>query len=89
MTLYEINQAIMEAFYRCVDPETGEILDDTKELDDLTIAKDEKVENIALFIKNLTAEAEAIKKEKQALEKRQKTAENRAEWLKKYLSNNL
>ncbi len=88
MNLYELNQAVEEAFYNSMDPETGEILN-SDELDALTLARDEKVENIALFIKNLKAEAEAIKAEEKRLSERRKTCENRAEWLKGYLQKNL
>ena len=59
MNLYEIN----EALYGCVDEETGEIIDAEK-LEALSLAFDEKVENIALWIKNLLADAAAIKAEK-------------------------
>ncbi len=81
MTLYEIDEQILG----CVDSETGEIIDEEK-LAELNIAFDEKVENIALWIKNLLSEAEAIKQEKLKLGDRQKAAENKAESLKKYLS---
>ena len=81
MTIYEINQAIME----CVDIETGEIID-TEQLDKLQMERDTKLENVACWIKELKAEAEAIKAEKQILAKRQKVAENKAESLKKYLA---
>ena len=81
MTLYEIDQAIME----CVDLETGEIID-TEQLDKLQMEREEKLENVACWIKELKAEAEAIKAEKQILANRQKVAENKAESLKKYLA---
>lgn len=81
MKLHEIDAAILEL----IDVETGEILDCEK-LDELEAARDVKIENIALYIKNLNAEAAALKAEKEAFAKRQKTAENRAESLKKYLS---
>lgn len=45
----------------------------------------DKAEAIALFIKNLTAEAEAIKKEKIALAARQAAKENKASYLKAFL----
>ena len=48
---------------------------------------EEKAENIAVFIKTLNAEAEAIKNEKQKLEARMKAKENKAKWLKNYLLN--
>lgn len=88
MTLYNISGRLEQAFYDSIDPETGEILDNA-ELDALQMERDEKVENIACLIKNLTAEAAAIKVEKENLARRQRTAENRAEWLKKYLADNL
>lgn len=50
---------------------------------------EQKAEALALYIKNLNAKAEAIKSEKQKLEQRQKSAENKAERLKKYLLDNL
>lgn len=46
---------------------------------------EEKAENIAIFIKTLNAEAEALKREKQKLESRMKAKENKAKWLKSYL----
>ena len=81
MTIYEIDQAIME----CVDLETGEIID-TEQLDKLQIERDTKLENVACWIKELKAEAEALKAEKQALAERQKVAENKMESLKKWLA---
>lgn len=81
MNLYEINDAIME----CVDMETGEIIDAEK-LSDLQMTFDDKVENIALWIKNLLSDAEAIKAEKDALAKREKVCRNKAESLKQYLA---
>ena len=81
MTLYEIDHAIME----CVDFETGEIID-IEQLDKLQMERDAKIENVACWIKDLNAEAEAIKEEKQALAERQKAAENKAESLKNWLA---
>ena len=80
MKLYEIENAILE----CIDEETGEVID-TDKLDALLMERDAKVENVALWIKDLKAEAEAIKTEKQKLAERQKVAENKAESLKKWL----
>ena len=81
MKLYEIDEAIMA----CIDAETGEIIDADK-LDKLTMERDAKIENVALWIKDLKAEAEALKNEKQALAERQRVAENKAESLKKWLA---
>lgn len=80
MKLYEIDEAIME----CVDEETGEIMDVDK-LEQLAMLRDEKIENFGCWIKNLVAEADAIKAEKDALAAREKTARNKAERLKEFL----
>lgn len=82
--LYEINQEIMN----CVDEETGEIIN-VEMLNDLQMQFDEKVENIACFIKNLLADAKAIKEEESNLASRRKSYENKAKSLKKYLSDTL
>lgn len=84
MKLYEIDQAI----YECIDMETGEIIDCEK-LDALQMERDSKLDNLACWYKQLTAEAEAIKVEKTALAERQKSKENQAERLKSYLSDML
>lgn len=81
--LYEINQAILA----CVDPETGEIIDDR--IGDLMMEREQKLENIALWIKNLQADAQAFKAEKEAFDKRQKAAEKKIVSLMKYLTDNL
>ena len=81
MKLYEIDNAILE----CIDLETGEIID-TEQLDKLQMERDTKLENVACWIKELKAEAEALKNEKQALAERQRVAENKAESLKKWLA---
>ena len=81
MTIYEINEGILN----CIDPETGEIIDIDK-LNELELERDAKIENVACWIKELKAEAEAIKAEKLALAERQRVAENKAESLKKWLA---
>lgn len=81
MKLYEIDQAILN----CIDLETGEIID-TEQLDKLTMEREVKLENVACWIKELKAEAEALKAEKMTFAKRQQVAENKMESLKKYLA---
>ena len=81
MTIYEIDKEILN----CIDLETGEIIDIDR-LNDLQLERDTKIENVACWIKELKAEAEAIKAEKQTLAERQKVAENKAESLKKWLA---
>ena len=81
MKLYEIDNAILD----CIDLETGEVID-TERLDALNMERDAKIENVVLWIKDLMAEAKAIKVEKQKLAERQKIAENKAESLKKWIA---
>ncbi|MBR7083700.1 MAG: siphovirus Gp157 family protein, partial [Oscillospiraceae bacterium] len=76
MNIYDINRAIEN----CIT-EDGEVIDE-QALTELLMAKEEKIENVACWIKNLTAEAEAIKAEKEKLAERQKQAEAKAESLK-------
>lgn len=83
MNLWQIDMLIED----CVS-EDGEIIDIDK-LETLELERDTKIENILLWIKNLKAEAEAIKTEKMNLAKRQSICENKAEALKKYLSSYL
>lgn len=85
MKLYEIDAAILEC---CIDQETGEIIDAEK-LEALQMEREQKIENVALWIKDLTAEAAAYKAEKMAFAERQKKAEEKAESLKKWLADAL
>lgn len=86
MTLYDINEAVSTAFNLAVDPNTGEINEEQLVLlEMLELERDKKIENIALLIKNLRAEAVALKTEKEVFQKRQKQAENKAESLMRYL----
>lgn len=80
-TLYEIDEEILN----CVDMETGEIID-VEKLGQLQLARDDKVEGIALWIKNLLSDADAIKSEEEKLAQRRKANENKAKNLKEYLS---
>lgn len=79
-TLYEIDQAILE----CVDGESGEILDADR-LDALMIERDEKIEKVALWYKNLVSDAEAYKAEKESFAAKEKAAKTKAESLKLWL----
>lgn len=80
MTIYEIDNRIAEL----IDPETGELLD-YEAFASLQMERDTKIENMALWYKDLTAEAKAIREEEKALAERRKSAENKAERLKGYL----
>ena len=79
MNLYEINNAMQE----CIYLETGEI--DFELFEKLQLAKDEKIENVALWIKNLSSDVEGMENEKKAFEERIKAAKNKIISLKSYL----
>lgn len=81
MKLYEIDQAILDL----VDPETGEILD-YEAFVELQMAKEEKIEGMALWVKNLDAEAKAIKAEEDSLKARRQSLEKKSDSLKEYLA---
>lgn len=80
MTLYEIDERISAL----VDPETGEIAD-YEAFEQLQMDRDAKLENIGLWIKDLKAEAAAIKAEIASQQERAKAAERKAERLEGYL----
>lgn len=81
MNLYEIKREILD----CIDTETGEIIDYEK-LEALSIEKDEKIENILLWLKNLKAQAAALQAEKLNFAQRQKVCENQIERLENYIT---
>lgn len=78
--LYEIDNAILE----CVDPETGEILD-TEKLDALQMEREQKLEGVALWVKDLAAEASAVKEEADKLTARKKALDNKIASIKTWL----
>ena len=83
-TLFEIDKAIMN-FEFDIDESTGEILN-YADLDSLKMAREQKIENIGLYYKNLVAEAEMVKAEAKNMSDRQKRLERKAESLKNYLA---
>ena len=83
MTLYEIENAILD----CIDGETGEI--DAEKYEALSLAREQKIENTALLIKNLKAEYKCLKEEKASFDERMKRCEKQIESAEKRLSESL
>jgi outer membrane murein-binding lipoprotein Lpp len=83
MTLYEIDQQIMALFE--VDPDTGEVNFDEAAYNDLQLARETKIENLACYVKNLNAEETALKAEEKALADRRKSLEKKEARLRSVL----
>jgi hypothetical protein len=89
MRLYEISQA-----YRALldhEPEQGSDLeaDWLELLDTIEGSLQDKAQNIGLYVRELTAEAEAVKAEEQRLTARRRALENKADRLREYLEREL
>ena len=85
--LYQIRQEIEGFEFEC-DPETGELLN-APEWDKLNMAYEEKVENIACYIKNLVSDIACFRAEENNLAARRKAAEKKVEFLKRLLLDNM
>ena len=81
MNLYQIDSEIMN----CIDLETGEIVDPEK-LEALQMERGRKIENVALWVKNLKADLAAFKAEKEAFAEREKEAKAKIESLSEWLT---
>lgn len=84
MNIYEIDNAM----FSLIDEETGEIKD-YEAFEELQMQREEKIENVALWYKNLIAESKAIREEEKALAERRKSLENKAESLKNFVNRTL
>lgn len=79
-SLYEIDAAILA----CIDYETGEVID-IGQLAALQMEREQKIESIALWYKNLLSDAAAYKAEKDAFAEKERRAADKAERLKQFL----
>lgn len=85
--LYELDQKINELIANSIDPETGEVSDGfIEKLDTLNMERNEKIDNIMRLYKNLISDAAGWEAEEKRLSELKKSAKNRAESLKNYLS---
>lgn len=90
MTLYDIDAQIdaldgAAEDDMLIDEETGELISVSQALDALRMEREAKLENVACWVKNLYAEADAIREEENRLIKRRKAAETKAANLKAWL----
>lgn len=91
--LFEINARLRELLENgydetCIDTETGEFDADKAAalVDELALAREEKIDGIALYIQELGADAAALKAKADVLKQRAKAMENKAERLEEYLT---
>ena len=87
MKLYELAQ-MMDMVINgglVFDEETGEVLFDSSNLDELEAALDAKIEACCIVVKETEAEAEAIKAEEKRLKARRERKEKEAARLREYV----
>ena len=82
--LYEIKKDIEDLLNAVTDPDTGEVVDPDA-LDSLLLERDQKIENVALYAKDVNAEWVAVTHEIMTLQQRADRLKNTEEGLKQYL----
>lgn len=90
MNLYEINtllEAEIDRIFSSVD-ENGEITESLDTLDCIKLAREDKLENLALYIKNIRSDVAKFKAEEENLKNRRVSLENKAKRLETYLQSN-
>ena len=81
MNIYEIDSAILDL----IDPETGEVMD-YEAFDALHMEREQKIDNMALWIKDLDAEQAALDNEAKKMTERRDAARRKRDRLKEYLA---
>lgn len=87
MSLYDINQTILNCIKveeGMVDTESGELFDE-EAFEALKLEREKGIESLILWVKNLEADAKALKEEKLAFADRQKKTENKAKSIRAYI----
>lgn len=88
MKLFDIDEKLAACVKldesRVVDTESGEIID-LEAIAALEMEHDKKIENLGCWYKNLLADAEALKAQKNAFAEREKAAKAKAESLRGFL----
>ncbi|WP_304095678.1 siphovirus Gp157 family protein [Phascolarctobacterium succinatutens] len=88
MKLFDIDEKLAACVKldesRVVDTESGEIID-LEAIAALEMERDKKIENLGCWYKNLLADAEALKAQKNTFAEREKAAKAKAESLRGFL----
>lgn len=87
MKVYELEKAITDVINNSysIDEETGELLFDETNLEQLQGELEQKIEWIACEVKNITAMSDALANEKKNIDARIKANEKKAKYLEKYV----
>jgi hypothetical protein len=86
MKLYEIEQQISELLNNAkVNEETGEVVIDFEKLQSLTMAKEEKIENVIKYYLDLTGDIDKFASEIKSLTAKKKTLTNKQDSIKRWL----
>ena len=83
--LYEIDADIEDLMNKVIDPDTGEVTD-PEALDALLLERDQKLENVVLYCKDVNAEIDAISNEIMIQEQRVDRLKKTYDGLKHYLT---
>jgi hypothetical protein len=88
--LYEINHQIEDLISANIDPDTGMINPEIQEeLEDLGMQREQKILNIAKYVKNLESDALQHKEESKRQSEQARKLQNKADYLCGYIRTNM
>jgi hypothetical protein len=88
--LYEINHQIEDLISANIDPDTGMINPEIQEeLEDLEMQREQKILNIAKYVKNLESDALQHKEESKRQSEKARKLQNKADYLCGYIRTNM
>lgn len=89
-SLYEIDGRVWDVIQHgmALCDETGEVWDD-EAFEALEMERKDKLEAVALYVKNCESDAQAIKEEERSLAERRKVLENRAQRMRDYVQRSM
>lgn len=90
VSLYQLSNTYVQALDFLTDPDLDlpiEAVNDT--LESLSGELEDKAVNVAKFLRNMEASAQAIKAAEAAMAKRRKALEEKTKWLKDYIKSNM
>lgn len=89
MNIFEIEEGIRTLYDSLLDEEGNIDPEVVEQLEQMTLKREEKIENTALYAKNIDYEIEALKAEKKKIEDRIRSRQKKQDWIKNLLSQTL